>query len=225
MTRKWRQIDKFLEILDHALDALPVPPPGRRRRADPRRRLRQRQGLPDLRRARAPAPALRHRAAGHRRRAARRAGRVLQRRRRAFGLRRPDVRRRRPAQRRSGGDGRDDRAARLRHRHRSRDRPRPARRREGPRLLAVLPQGASPADHAAAPALGAASPRRSPRPGGRDGDRQHARAPARDLRLRRPGVRVRLARAHEQEQDDPGEASRRRRVPATKRARAPSSTT
>jgi len=29
MTRKWRQIDKFLEILDHALDALPAPPPGR----------------------------------------------------------------------------------------------------------------------------------------------------------------------------------------------------
>ena len=29
MTRKWRQIDKFLEILDHALDALPAPGPGR----------------------------------------------------------------------------------------------------------------------------------------------------------------------------------------------------
>ena len=40
-----------------------------------------RQGLPDLRRPRAPAPALRRRARGHRRRAARRPGRVLQRRR------------------------------------------------------------------------------------------------------------------------------------------------
>jgi SAM-dependent methyltransferase len=32
MARKWRQIDKFLEVLDHALDALPVPPetPGTR---------------------------------------------------------------------------------------------------------------------------------------------------------------------------------------------------
>jgi len=26
MARKWRQIDKFLEVLDHALDALPAPP-------------------------------------------------------------------------------------------------------------------------------------------------------------------------------------------------------
>ncbi|MDQ6638446.1 MAG: SAM-dependent methyltransferase [Pseudomonadota bacterium] len=28
MARKWRQIDKFLEVLDHALEALPAAPPG-----------------------------------------------------------------------------------------------------------------------------------------------------------------------------------------------------
>ena len=39
MARKWRQIDKFLEVLDHALDALPAAAAARRG-ADPRRRLR-----------------------------------------------------------------------------------------------------------------------------------------------------------------------------------------
>ena len=168
------------------------------------RRLRLRQGLSDVRGARAPAPPFRHRAAGHRRRAARRSGRVLQRRRRAKRLRGLVVRRRRPAQRRAGGDGRDDRLARLRRRHRSRHRPRRARRRRGPDLLAVLPQGAAPAAGAAGEPVGVASPRHPSRPGGRDGHRQHARAVARDLRLRGAGVRIRLARAHEQEQDDPG---------------------
>ena len=115
----------------------------RRRGADPRRRLRRRQGLSDLRRPRASAPALRRRARGDRRRAASRPGRFVQRRRRALGLPRAHLRRGRPAQRRATGGRRDDRAARLRHRDRSRDRPRRAGRRRDPRLLAVLPQESS----------------------------------------------------------------------------------
>ena len=86
MARKWRQIDKFLEVLDHALDALP--PAGEGAAPPPLRVVDYGCGKgyltfavhEHLHRA------LRRRATGHWRRAARRAGRVLQRRRRALRL-------------------------------------------------------------------------------------------------------------------------------------------
>ena len=133
------------------------------------------------------------------------------------------LRRRRSAQLRAGRGGHHDRAARLRHRDRPRDRSSacaPARRCSicSPCCHKELrPQMARPRLLSAA-----AAPRHPPRPGGRDGDRQPARAAARDLRLRGAGVRVRRARAHQQEQDDPGQ---RRKAAArrSRRARAPRS--
>ena len=77
-------------------------------------------------------------------------------------------------------------------------------RRRHHHVRAVLPQAVAPA--AAQPASAAADPaaRHPPRPGGGDGDRRPARDAARGLRLRDAGLRVHLARAHQQEQDDPG---------------------
>jgi SAM-dependent methyltransferase len=81
------------------------------------------------------------------------------------------------------------------------------RRRDHP-VLTVLPQAAAAADALTDAAAADAPARHPPRPAGRDGDRQPACAAARSRRLCDPGVRVRCARAHQQEQDDPrGEAA------------------
>ena len=200
MARKWKQIDKFLEVLEHALDDAGLTADGP---AAAGRRLRLRQGLPHLRRPRVPAPPLRRRARGHRRRAARRPGGAVQCRRRARALRGLALRARRPAQLRARGGRRDDRPARLRHRDRPCARPRPARRRPDPGRLALLPQGAAAAADEPEAAGAAVPPRHPPRPGGGDADRRAARAGARSVRLPGQGVRVRVAGAHQQEQDDP----------------------
>jgi hypothetical protein len=58
MSRKWKQINKFIEVFDHALASAPVAAAGAAGG-----RLRLGQGLPDLRHARLPAQ---QRAATHR---------------------------------------------------------------------------------------------------------------------------------------------------------------
>ena len=67
-----------------------------------------------------------------------------------------------------------------------------------------------PQMHSPAPAAADAATRHPPRPAGRDGDRQPACPSARGAWLRHAGVRVRRARAHQQEQDDPGREARGR---------------
>ena len=170
--------------------------------------LRRRQGLPDLRAARPPAPCARAGCAGHRRGAARGHGEAVQRHRRPARPAGPALRAGRRGVVRAARSGRDDRAACLRHRHRPCHLPRHPRRRVADLLRALLPQAAAPA--AAQPAPLAADPaaRRAPGPGGRDADRRPARAAARRLRLRHAGLRVRVAGAHRQEQDDPGGEAR-----------------
>ena len=173
-----------------------------------------RQGLSDVRRPRAPAPALRRtRPESDRRRAACRPGHLLQWRRRALWLPRGSAS--------SKGDLRTfapeavDVMIALHACDTATDHaigPRPARRRRHPRLLAVLPQGARP------PAT------RRPRLLSGDCFRhgihlgQEAEMVTDSMRallletprLRGAGVRVRLARAHEQEQDDPRPAAAQR---------------
>ena len=118
---------------------------------------------------------------------------------------------------------------RLRHRDRRRARPRRSRRCAGDPRGAVLPaRAAAPAREPGA--RSAAPPRHAARAVRRRGDRRRARPAARRRRLRRAGGRVHRARAHAEERPaarrrPPGPRHGARPTPSTGRSRRSSGST
>ena len=145
MARKWKQINKFLEVIGAALAASPLATQQHIEVLD----FGVGQGLPDLRAARPPAPCAGARCAGHRRGDPARHGGAVQRHRRAARPEGPALRAGRREQLCAARGGRDDRAACLRHSHRSRHPHGHPRWRVAHLLRAVLPQAAAPAAAAA----------------------------------------------------------------------------
>ncbi len=141
MSRKYRQIDKFVEVFASAFTASTLAQARQRARA----RLRLGQGLPHVCAARPFAPRARRRREGHWRRVAPGHGRPVHERRGAAWDRGLELRAGRRDEPRAAAGRRDDRAARLRHG----DGPRDSHGRRGRRgdhpVRAVLPQGAASA--------------------------------------------------------------------------------